>query len=199
MIFIVRMGAQRGAADQYVLDYARTYGLKCTVFRMSCIYGVHQQGNEDQGWVAHFARAALKGESINIYGDGHQVRDILYIDDLVDAFLLAAQNIDSFKGTAVNIGGGKGNAVSLRQVIQLFQELNQDKIDLHFDQWRTGDQKYYVSDTRKMKSLSGWQPAVDYHAGISKLYNFVKNHLDDISAKNGVKQPKEQALLSSER
>src|SRR5881227_673504 len=116
-------GCSKGAADQYVLDYARTFGLPAVVFRMSCIYGLHQLGTEDQGWVAHFLIQALANSPLTIYGDGRQVRDILFVEDLVDAFLLAHQNIDALAGQAFNIGGGAGNTVSLLELLALITEL----------------------------------------------------------------------------
>src|SRR5207248_3849141 len=109
-------GCSKGSADQYVLDYAATFDLPAVVFRMSCIYGVHQCGNEDQGWVAHFMLKALKGEPITLYGDGMQVRDILYVDDLVDAFLLAQAHMPKVTGQAFNIGGGPKNTISLHNL-----------------------------------------------------------------------------------
>ena len=112
-------GCSKGAADQYVIDYARTFGLPAVVFRMSCIYGPHQFGNEDQGWVAHFLIRALKGEPITLYGDGRQVRDILYVEDLVDAFLLAQAEMPRLSGQAFNMGGGPGNTISLKDLLDI--------------------------------------------------------------------------------
>src|SRR3954466_12077359 len=121
--FCTPYGCSKGAADQYVLDYGKSFGLRTAVFRMSCIYGPHQCGNEDQGWVAHFAIRALEGEPITLYGDGHQVRDVLFVDDLLEAFLLAREEIDSLGGHAFNMGGGPGNAVSLLDVIERIGDL----------------------------------------------------------------------------
>jgi CDP-paratose 2-epimerase len=123
-------GCSKGAADQYVLDYSRSFGLHTAVFRMSCIYGPHQHGNEDQGWVAHMIRAALANEPITIYGDGRQVRDVLFIEDLVDAFGCARRHIAELSGRAFNIGGGPGNTVSLLELIQQLQHLLQRPIEL---------------------------------------------------------------------
>ncbi|HEY0729807.1 MAG TPA: NAD-dependent epimerase/dehydratase family protein, partial [Pyrinomonadaceae bacterium] len=117
-------GCSKGAADQYVIDYARTYGLPTLVFRMSCIYGPHQYGNEDQGWVAHFVIRSITGKPIIIYGDGKQVRDILFIEDLVDAFLLAQQYMQQLSGSAFNIGGGPANTISLLELLDLITELH---------------------------------------------------------------------------
>src|SRR3954464_14242724 len=111
-------GCSKGSADQYVLDYARTFGLPAIVFRMSCIYGPHQFGNEDQGWVAHFLIRALTDAPITIYGDGLQVRDILFVEDLVDALLLAQEGMHSLAGRAFNIGGGPERTTSLVELVE---------------------------------------------------------------------------------
>src|SRR5690625_6367 len=124
---------------------------------MSCIYGPHQFGNEDQGWVAHFMISALADRPITIYGNGHQVRDILYIDDLTEAFLLALQNIENIAGEAFNIGGGSGNSVSLIELLDLIEKQTGATPDIRFDQWRRGDQYYYVSDTSKFQKATGWE------------------------------------------
>src|SRR5207302_4292550 len=144
-------GCSKGAADQYVLDYAGTFGLPAVVFRMSCIYGLHQMGNEDQGWVAHFLIRAIEGKPIEIFGDGMQVRDVLFAEDLVDAFLLAQANIHTLSGRAFNIGGGLGNTISLLELLELIEQLRGEKTAIRLNDWRPGDQRYYVSDTRKFK------------------------------------------------
>ena len=166
-------GCSKGAADQYVLDYARSYGLRTAVFRMSCIYGPHQCGNEDQGWVAHFVIRALEGKPITLYGDGFQVRDVLYVDDLVRAFLLAWENIGEVGGQAFNMGGGPDNTVSLLELIGLIQELHGERPQVFFESWRTGDQRYYVSDTRRFQEATGWRPRVNAKAGVGNLYNWL--------------------------
>lgn len=169
-------GASKGAADQYVLDYARSYGLRTAVFRMSCIYGPHQFGNEDQGWVAHFLIRALEAHPITLYGDGMQVRDILYVEDLVRAFLLAEQNIETIAGQAFNIGGGAANTVSLLELLDLIGELHGRRPRVSFKDWRTGDQRYYVSDTRKFQAATGWKPRVNVREGVSNLYNWLAEY-----------------------
>lgn len=166
-------GCSKGAADQYVIDYARTYNLPLTVFRMSCIYGPHQYGNEDQGWVAHFAIKAIEGEPINIYGDGKQVRDILFVEDLVDAFLLAKEHIASIKAQAFNIGGGPENTVSLLELLKTIGKYRGQEIPLRFGDWRPGDQHYYVSDTRKFQKATGWYPNHNVQEGVAKLYQWL--------------------------
>jgi len=162
-------GCSKGAADQYVLDYARSFGVPTAVFRMSCIYGQRQMGTEDQGWVAHFLIRALEGRPITIYGDGRQVRDILWVDDAVDAYIAAWQRIGDVRGHAFNLGGGPANAVSLRQVIARIEELLGRSAALHFEDWRPGDQRYFVADTRRARAALGLPPARDWRSGLSLL------------------------------
>ncbi len=171
-------GCTKGVADQYILDYARTFGLKTCVFRMSCIYGLHQFGTEDQGWVAHFLIQALKGKPITLYGDGKQVRDILFIDDLVDAFLLAVTNIDKISGSAFNMGGGVNNTVSLLELIDLIEAVSGRRPEVHFNDWRPSDQKYYVSDFSKFRKITGWRPKVGAIEGVTRLYKWLKENAD---------------------
>jgi len=166
-------GCSKGAADQYVLDYARTFGIKAAVFRMSCIYGPHQFGTEDQGWVAHFLISAIEGKPITIYGDGMQVRDVLFVDDLVEAFLQAVRNIDSLSGEAFNIGGGPQNTTSLLELLNIIENLHTERPSLRFDHWRAGDQRYYVSDIRKFKALTGWTQRVGFEEGVRILYEWL--------------------------
>ncbi|NJO70095.1 MAG: NAD-dependent epimerase/dehydratase family protein, partial [Bacteroidetes bacterium] len=169
-------GCSKGAADQYILDYTRSFGLRTVVFRMSCIYGPHQFGTEDQGWVAHFMNQALNHKKIFIYGDGKQVRDILYVEDLVNAFMLAKQHIDNLAGEAFNMGGGPENAVSLVELINYMNSLDHLNIEIEFDDWRIGDQKYYVSDTRKFKKSTGWHAKVSYMEGLINLYSWLSQY-----------------------
>jgi CDP-paratose 2-epimerase len=166
-------GCSKGAADQYVLDYARVFRIPAVVFRMSCIYGLHQNGTEDQGWVAHFLIRALEQKPLTLYGDGMQVRDLLFIDDLVDAFLLAQSNIHTLSGQAFNIGGGLGNTISLLDLLDLLEALNGEKPAVRMNEWRPGDQRYYVSDTRKFKVATGWAPKVNVDLGVQRLYSWL--------------------------
>jgi CDP-paratose 2-epimerase len=168
-------GCSKGAADEYIIDYARTFGLQAVVFRMSCIYGPHQMGNEDQGWVAHFLICALEDRPLTIYGDGRQVRDILYIDDLVDAFLLARANMKKLSGQAFNIGGGSERAISLLQLLKIIDELHGACPHIELSDWRPGDQRYYVSNTRKFRGATGWAPKVGPVEGIKRLYQWLRN------------------------
>ncbi|HKS10001.1 MAG TPA: NAD-dependent epimerase/dehydratase family protein [Pyrinomonadaceae bacterium] len=166
-------GCSKGAADQYVIDYARTYHLPALVFRMSCIYGPHQYGNEDQGWVAHFVIRSLTGKPITIYGDGKQVRDILFIEDLVDAFLLAQQHMRRLSGSAYNIGGGPANTISLLELLDLITELHGGELSIEFESWRAADQRYYVADTSKFAALTGWNAKVGVRDGVKRLYEWL--------------------------
>jgi len=168
-------GSSKGAADQYVLDYARSFGLRNVVFRMSCIYGEHQFGNEDQGWVAHFILKALKNEKITLYGDGMQVRDILFVDDLIEAFLLAWKAIDRVRGEAFNMGGGPGNSISLLELLSMLEDLLGREVSIEFKDWRKSDQKYYISDTSKFTSATGWLPVISAKDGISILYDWLNS------------------------
>lgn len=171
-------GCTKGVADQYILDYSRTFGLKTVVFRMSCIYGPHQFGTEDQGWVAHFLIQALKGKPITLYGDGKQVRDILFVEDLVDAFLLAQQNINEISGNAFNMGGGVDNTISLLELVDLIGTLSGRKPEVKFDDWRPSDQKYYVSDFTKFSKATGWKPAYSTADGVKRLYDWLEQNAD---------------------
>lgn len=166
-------GCSKGAADQYVVDYARSYNLPAAVFRMSCIYGPHQFGTEDQGWVAHFLIRALEGQPITLYGDGKQVRDVLFVEDLVEAFLLAEQHQDRLSGRAFNIGGGPENTTSLLELVQAIGRLHGRRPRVRFDDWRPGDQRYYVSDTRLFSRETGWKASVPVQAGVTRLYEWL--------------------------
>ncbi len=167
-------GCSKGSAGQYVLDYARTFRVPGIVFRMSCIYGPHQFGTEDQGWVAHFIIRGLEQRAITIYGDGRQVRDILFVDDLVNAFLLGQKHIGTLAGEAFNIGGGPRNTISLLELLKQISELQGGELSAEFDEWRTADQRYYVSDIRKFSQATGWVPRVGVRAGIARLYQWLQ-------------------------
>ena len=168
-------GVSKGAADQYVLDYARGFDLPAVVLRMSCIYGPHQHGNADQGWVAHFARAALNGEPVTLYGDGRQVRDVLYVGDLVEALLLAERRIAAVRGGAFNLGGGPGNAVSLRDVLGLLGGRVGRPIDFDLGPWRPGDQRWYVSDPAAFAARLDWRPTVGVDEGLGRLLDWLRD------------------------
>jgi CDP-paratose 2-epimerase len=167
-------GCSKGCADQYVIDYARTYGLPCAVFRMSCIYGPRQFGTEDQGWVAHFLKRAMAGEAITLYGDGCQVRDVLFVEDLVDAFLLARDGMGDLKAQAFNIGGGPESTLSLRELLEALPTLCGQRPEVSWEDWRPGDQKYYVSDTRRFQAATGWRPRVGVQEGLGRLRDWLE-------------------------
>ncbi len=167
-------GCSKGAADQYVRDYARIYRLPTVVFRMSCIYGPRQFGNEDQGWVAHFIISALLGAPLRIYGDGKQIRDVLFVLDLARAFELALQRIDRVAGECFNIGGGPANTLSLLELIGLIEQRLQRKLPRSFGKWRPGDQRVYVSDIGKARRLLGWQPQITAPGGVEMLLDWVQ-------------------------
>jgi CDP-paratose 2-epimerase len=166
-------GCSKGAADQYVLDYARTFGIPAVVFRMSCIYGPHQFGTEDQGWVAHFLIRAMDRRPITIYGDGLQVRDVLFVDDLVDAFVVAQERMETIAGEAFNIGGGPARTTSLVELVEIINALEERPIALEYDAWREADQRYYVSDTGKFHDATGWAPKMSVADGVRALHNWL--------------------------
>jgi CDP-paratose 2-epimerase len=169
-------GCSKGAADQYVLDYARTFGIPATVFRMSCIYGPHQFGTEDQGWVAHFVIQALQDAALTLYGDGLQVRDVLFVDDLVDAMMAAHDNIDRLTGQAFNIGGGTENTISLLELIDLIGHLFGQRPSYRLERWRRADQRYYVSDISKFGAATGWLPRIPLADGVERLAAWFVEH-----------------------
>jgi CDP-paratose 2-epimerase len=141
---------------------------------MSCIYGPHQMGNEDQGWVAHFLICALDGRPITLYGDGMQVRDVLYIDDLVRAFLLARSHMRSLSGRAFNIGGGPAKTLSLLELLKIVATLNGEAPRCELSEWRPGDQRYYVSDTRRFQSATGWRANIAPLEGVERLNEWLR-------------------------
>ncbi len=163
-------GCSKGAADQYVIDYHRIYGLRTIVFRQSCIYGYRQLGAEDQGWVAWFMIASQLGRQITVYGDGKQVRDILFIDDLLDAYDAAFSR--GAAGRAYNIGGGPDNVLSLLELLSYIEKRGR-KLRTGFAGWRPGDQKIFVSDIRRAQSELGWSPKIGCYQGLERLYDWV--------------------------
>ncbi len=162
-------GCSKGAADQYVLDYARQFTIPGVVMRMSCIYGPRQLGTEDQGWVAHFLLRALAEEPITIYGDGKQVRDVLFVADAVNAYIAAWRNAERCAGQAFNLGGGPANAISLLQLMQHMEHLLGRPVQRRFAPWRPDDQRYYVSDTRRIVAALNLPEPVDWRTGVAAL------------------------------
>jgi CDP-paratose 2-epimerase len=170
-------GCSKGAGDQYVRDYARIYGLRTVVFRQSAIYGERQFGVEDQGWLAHFAISATLGRPITIYGDGKQVRDMLYVGDLARAFERAVDQIDTVRGRVFNIGGGPGFTLTIwSETGPMLEKLSGRTLDVRYGKWRPGDQKVYVSDIRKAERELGWKPEVGPKDGLSRLWQWAQEN-----------------------
>lgn len=170
-------GCSKGTGDQYVLDYARIYGLRTLVFRQSCIYGQRQFGVEDQGWVAHFVIATLFNRSISIYGDGKQVRDLLHVTDLIRAYEAGLARIDDLSGTAINLGGGPQNTLSVwTEFGPLLASLVGHDVPVTHHAWRPGDQRVFIADIRKARELLGWEPQISPQEGIADLYRWVENN-----------------------
>ena len=166
-------GVSKGAADQYVLDYARSFGIPTAVLRMGCIYGQRQMGTEDQGWVAHFLIRALEGRPITLYGDGQQVRDILDVRDAVAAYVAAWQRIDEVSGRVFNLGGGPTNAVGLRQLLGYIGSLIGREVEIESGDWRAGDQRYFVADTRAARDALGLATARPWQEGVEALAHWL--------------------------
>jgi CDP-paratose 2-epimerase len=167
-------GCSKGAGDQYVRDYARIYGMSTVVFRQSCIYGPRQFGVEDQGWVAWFIIAAQLAKSITIYGDGKQVRDLLYVEDLLDAYDAAVGSINRVSGQIYNLGGGPENQLSIwREFAPILEKLRGEPVPTAPGGWRPGDQRIFVADIRKAARDLSWRPKVDVKSGIEQLYHWV--------------------------
>jgi CDP-paratose 2-epimerase len=162
-------GCSKGAADQYVLDYARSFGVPTLVFRMSCIYGQRQMGTEDQGWVAHFLIRALEDRSLTIYGDGRQVRDILDVGDAVNAYAAGLANIGKVAGRAFNLGGGSENAISLLELIDEMRAITGREIKLDFQDWRQGDQRWFVADTSAARAALNLPKPRGWRDGVARL------------------------------
>ncbi|PIP24133.1 MAG: CDP-paratose 2-epimerase [Candidatus Nealsonbacteria bacterium CG23_combo_of_CG06-09_8_20_14_all_37_18] len=166
-------GCSKGTGDQYFLDYARIFGLNTIVFRQSGIYGSHQFGIEEQGWLAWFCNALLFDKPVTIFGNGKQVRDVLYIDDLLRAFDLALKNIKKTRGKAYNVGGGPKFSLSIWELFEILEKLAGKKFNYKFGPWRPGDQKVYISDVSKAKKDFGWSPTISPKEGVKNLYNWI--------------------------
>jgi len=169
-------GCSKGTADQYVRDYSRIYGLRTVVMRQSCIYGYRQFGVEDQGWVAWFIIAASLDKPITIYGDGKQVRDVLFIDDLVDAYEKTIENIEAASGKIYNVGGGPNNKMSLLELISFLERFLNKKIEYSFSDWRPGDQPVFICNIEKARKELAWQPRIDVETGVKKLSDWVSKN-----------------------
>ena len=166
-------GCSKGAGDQYVRDYARIYDLKTVVFRQSCIYGTRQFGIEDQGWISWFCLATLRGQKFTIFGDGKQIRDTLWVGDLVDAYEAALARIGEVSGEVFNIGGGPSNTLSLLELVAMLEEHFGRKLNPPHADWRPGDQRVFVADVRKAGELLGWRPKVSTAEGVHKLLEWI--------------------------
>ncbi len=174
-------GCSKGCADQYVRDYNRIFKLKTVVLRQSCIYGKRQFGVEDQGWVAWFTIANNLNKPITIYGDGKQVRDVLWVEDLIKAYDMAHQNIETTAGQCYNVGGGPNNTMSLLYLIDHIETENNNKFDKRWDTWRPGDQKICVMDVSKAKRDFGWEPTISPKEGVSRLNTWVRENIEEIT------------------
>jgi CDP-paratose 2-epimerase len=183
--FCTPYGCSKGTADQYVLDYAHSFGLRAAVLRKSCIYGPRQFGTEDQGWVAHFLVRALRDEPITIYGDGLQVRDILHVHDAVTAYRTVLKNIDRLSGQAFNLGGGAGNAVSLRIVLDEIAALTRRSLQISYAEPRLGDQVFFVADTGQLAAQAGWHPTIAWRDGLRDLAEWLSADLGLPATRSG--------------
>jgi CDP-paratose 2-epimerase len=166
-------GCSKGAGDQYVCDYARIFGLKTVVFRQSCIYGTRQFGIEDQGWISWFCLATLRGQRFTIFGDGKQIRDTLWVGDLVDAYEAALARIGEVSGEVFNIGGGPSNTLSLLELVAMLERHFGRRLDPPHAEWRPGDQRVFVADVRKAGRMLGWRPKVSTAEGVAKLLGWI--------------------------
>jgi CDP-paratose 2-epimerase len=174
LAFCTPYGCSKGVADQYVLDYCKSFGVPSAVLRMSCIYGPRQFGTEDQGWVAHFLIKALEGEPITIFGNGKQVRDILHVRDAVAAYRVVLGSIDKVAGEAFNLGGGPENAVSLQHVIRAISRLVGEEVRIERADWRPGDQYFFVADARRLQDRLGWHAQLPWRDGLRDLYGWLR-------------------------
>lgn len=179
LAFATPYGCSKGAADQYVLDYAHSFGMPSCVLRMSCIYGPRQFGTEDQGWVAHFMLRAVHNQPITLFGDGRQVRDIMFVADAVAAYVSAWRRIGTISGQAFNLGGGPRNAVSLLQLLAHLEALLGRKIDFGFEDWRPHDQRYFVADSRRAQASLALPSPTPWREGTGLLHR-------EIAARHGV-------------
>jgi CDP-paratose 2-epimerase len=169
-------GCSKGCAESYIRDYARIYGINSVVFRQSCIYGTHQMGVEDQGWVAHLGANAILGKTIYIYGSGKQIRDLLYVDDLVKLYLLSVQKQDKVKGKVFNVGGGQKNAISVLEYIDFLTYYLKKDVKTIKKDTRPGDQEIFISDNSLVKKVLDWQPEVGYKIGLVRMLSWIKEN-----------------------
>ena len=171
-------GTSKLCSDLYFQEYGHLYGMKTAVYRMSCIYGTRQFGLEDQGWIAHFIISAITDKKIKIFGDGKQVRDVLYISDLIQAYNNFIRNAEKIKSQVFCMGGGPKNTLSLLELINILEKELDKKVKYEFHKWRPSDQKVYISDIRKAKRILRWEPEIKPGEGIIKLVKWVKNNIE---------------------
>lgn len=169
-------GCSKGTADQYTRDWSRIYDVPTIVFRQSCIYGEHQFGIVDQGWVVFLTMKALFGKPITIYGDGKQVRDVLFMDDLSAAFDAAIASIEKTRGQIYNIGGSPQYSLSILEFVQFVEKRLGKKIEVQFAEARPGDQKVYISDVRKAATDFGWKPTTSFEEGFEKIRTWIESN-----------------------
>ncbi len=190
-------GCSKGAADQYVHDYARMFGIPAVVFRMSCIAGQRQFGNEDQGWVAHFLYSAMQRIPFVIYGDGRQVRDVLCVDDLVRAFEAVRSSHQVTRGQIYNVGGGQANTTSLLELIEEIQKLVGRSVEFEKEDPRPGDQLVYVTDYSKLKRDTGWKPQVSVRQTLVRIQDWWKQNREVFEAPVSVPDPVVASVLQN--
>jgi CDP-paratose 2-epimerase len=174
--FVSPYACSKGASDQYVLDYSRNYNLNCISIRLSCVYGINQHGTEDQGWISWFIKKISSSEKINIFGNGKQVRDILYVKDLNKLFHKCLLNMKKIKGEAFNIGGGKKNSISLIELIKKVEKKLEKKAKIIYKKSRVGDQEIYISDLNKIKKTIKWTPKYNIEKGLDEYINWLKKN-----------------------
>lgn len=167
-------GVSKLCGDLYTQEYYHSFGVPTVVNRMSCIYGLYQHGMEEQGWLSHFMQSILADKPITIYGDGKQVRDVLWGGDCARLYVDQAEQMDKCKGQVFNIGGGQENKINLLDAIKLIEEITSKKATLNFTDWRPNDQKWYVSDIGKITSTIGWKPEVTIEQGLKMMYDAIK-------------------------
>jgi CDP-paratose 2-epimerase len=169
-------GCSKGAADQYVRDYARIYAMRTVVFRMSCIAGPRQFGNEDQGWVAHFLYSMLSGRPVTIYGNGYQVRDVLHVYDLIDGMLAARSSVQRSRGEIYNLGGGMKRVISVMELLRRIEKRTKMPPHLEYREIRPGDQPLYISDTSKLERDTGWLASRSLDCILDDIESFWQSH-----------------------
>lgn len=169
-------GVSKGCGDQYVIDYSRIYGMRTVAFRQSCIYGTRQFGIEDQGWIAWFCVAAVTGKPFSVFGDGKQIRDALWVGDLVDCYGRALERIGEVSGQAFNVGGGPSNTLSLNELVARLEAAFGRRFDVPHAEWRPGDQRVFVANIGKARRLLNWEPRTPIGEGVDHLLGWVREN-----------------------